>query len=84
MRQASPFEGVPHEPRQSFSLEEINGIQIELMQKSGGDPHDWILQNAEAFRNLINSEFGLHEQYLNDHDGCMQYIKEQLEKKTLH
>lgn len=29
-------------------------IQCQIIQESGQDPHDWIRENAEDFRKIIN------------------------------
>lgn len=84
MREAPQFEKRVSEVSEAFSLEDTNKIQMELMELAGGDPLEWIQVYSEPFRALIHQEPELYQQYQEDHDACLAYIKKRLMKMTHH
>ncbi len=77
-------ERTPNLPSEELSLEETNGIQIELMSRTQVNPDDWVLRYSAEFRTLLRDEPDLKERYRKDKEECLTYIPEALNRRVIH
>jgi len=70
-------------PDKSFSLQDTNLMQADLIRRFGLDPLKWVRENAASFREIIESRPDLVELYRQDPEVAEEFIERRLNKKTL-
>ena len=71
-------------PDKSFSLQDTNLMQADLIRRSGLDPLKWVRENAASFREIIESRPDLVELYRQDPEVAEEFIERRLNKKNLN
>ena len=72
--------GEKKQVEKDFTLQETNLMQFKLSKDSGKGISDWIQENGENFRKIIDARPDLVNLYRASQEKTLEFIKEELEK----